>query len=65
MMIFWSLIALVVLAPLPFASVPAWSWGLIACITGILLIAWSARLVIDGETPPVGLRRIWSFALPI
>ena len=62
-MIFWSLIALVVLAPLPFASVPAWSWGLIACITGILLIAWAARLVIDGETPPVGLHRIWPFAL--
>ena len=62
-MIFWSLIAVVVLAALPFASVPAWSWGLIASITGILLIAWSARLVIDGETPPVGLRRIWPFAL--
>ncbi len=62
-MIFWSLIALVVLAPLPFASVPAWSWGLIACITGILLIAWSTRLAISGETPPVGLRRIWPFAL--
>ena len=62
-MIFWSLIALVVLAPLPFASVPTWSWSLIACITGILLIAWSARLAINGETPPVGLRRIWPFAL--
>ncbi len=62
-MIFWTLIALVVLAPLPFASVPAWSWGLIACITGILLIAWAARLVIDGESPPVGLRRIWPFVL--
>ena len=62
-MIFWFLIALVVLAPLPFASVPAWSWGLITCSTGILLIAWSARLAINGETPPVGLRRIWPFAL--
>ena len=27
-MIFRTLIALVVLAPLPFASVPAWSWSL-------------------------------------
>ncbi len=62
-MIFWSLITLVVLAPLPFASVHPWSWGLIASITGILLIAWSARLAINGETPPVGLRRIWPFAL--
>ncbi len=57
-MIFWSLIALVVLAPLPFASVHPWSWGLIASITGILLIAWAARLAINGGTPAVELRRV-------
>ncbi len=46
-MIFRTLIAVVVLAPPPFASVPAWSWSLIASIVGILLIAWAARLVTE------------------
>ena len=62
-MIFRTLIALVVLAPLPFASVPAWSWSLTASIVGMLLIAWAARLAINGESPPVGLRRMWPVAL--
>ncbi len=62
-MIFRTLIALVVLAPLPFASVSAWSWSLAASIVGILLIAWTARLAINGESPPVGLRRMWPVVL--
>ena len=62
-MIFWSLIALVVLAPLPFASVYPWSWGLMATIVGVLLAVWSVRVFLGKELPGTGLRAMWAFAL--
>jgi len=61
-MIFWSLIAIVVLAPLPFASVYPWSWGLMATIVGVLLVAWSVRVSLAKELPGVGLRSMWAIA---
>ena len=58
-MIFWSLIALVVLAPLPLASARPWSWGLMATFVGLLLVAWGVKTWRDEAAPAVGLRRTW------
>lgn len=62
-MIFWLLIAVVVLAPLPFASVYPWSWSLMAVIIGSLLVAWSALAALGNLKPAFGLRRTWPFVL--
>lgn len=58
--VFWTLVTTVLLTPLPFASVYAWSWSLLACIVAILLAAWSVRVVLGFERPPrLGLRTTW------
>jgi len=62
-MIFRTLLGLVVLAPLPFASVYPWSWSLIACVVGLLLVAWTLGHLISGERPEIGLSRTWPFLL--
>ncbi len=62
-MIFRTLVGLVVLAPLPFASVHPWSWSLIACVVGVLLVAWTLRHLVSGERPGIGLSRTWPFLL--
>ncbi len=65
--IFWVLIAVVVLAPLPFAAfstyVYAWSWGLMGCVVGGLLAAWSVRVALGWQRPAFGLRRTWPFVV--
>ena len=53
-MIFRTLIALVVLAPLPFASVPAWSWSLAASIVGTA-IDWERKLAGEARDGPSGV----------
>ena len=62
-MIFRTLLGLVVLAPLPFASVYPWSWSLIACVVGLLLVAWTFGHLISGERPEIGLSRTWPLLL--
>ncbi len=62
-MIFWILIAIVVLAPLPFASVYPWSWSLMAVSVGGLLIAWSAQVALGKRRPAFGLQSTWPFVL--
>ena len=62
-MIFRILLGLVVLAPLPFASVETWSWGFIAAAVGALLIAWSIELMRTRRRPEIGLRRTWPYVL--
>ena len=47
--IFWTLVALVLLAPLPLASVYMWSWTLKACTTGLLLAKSSGLVPIPGR----------------
>lgn len=61
-MIFKILIALVMLAPLPFASVYPWSTSLMALVVGVLLVAWRAELLVKGKRPAFGLRSTWPFA---
>ncbi len=62
-MIFKLLVALVVLAPLPFASVYPWSTSLMAVAVGVLLAAWRFELIIKGSAPALGLRSTWPFVL--
>lgn len=62
--IFWTLILVVALAPLPFAAVYAWSWSLLACIVGGLVAAWSVRVIVGVQKAAFGLRATWPFLLP-
>lgn len=39
--IFWSLLTMVVLAPLPLGSNRPWAWSLIAALVGVLMMLWS------------------------
>ena len=58
-MIFWTLVGVAVLAPLAIAAVHPWTWSLMACLVGVLLIAWSAQIMLSRSGPAVGLRRTW------
>ena len=62
-MIFRALIAMVLLAPLPFGAVPAWAWSIMAGGTGALLLAWGS-LAATGRVPVVRppLRLWWATA---
>ncbi len=63
-MIFWLLVGLVAIAPLPFASVQPWSWGLMACAAAGLLMAWGVKIVTGGQRPAVGIRKIGFILAP-
>ncbi len=63
-MIFRFLLALVLLAPLPLASVHTWAWGSIASITALLVIAWGMGPLWSREGPAVGLQSAWPFLIP-
>ncbi len=58
-MIYRSLVALVVLSPLPLASVPTWASSLLAAIVGLLVLAWSVQCALGRTGAAVALRRIW------
>lgn len=62
--IFWTLILAVALAPLPFASVYAWSWSLLACVVGALVAAWSVRIIVGAQKAAFGVRATWPFLVP-
>lgn len=57
--VYRPLLLLVILSPLPLASVMAWSWSLIGALTGIMLLVWTGATLLTRSTPPVLLRRIW------
>lgn len=61
-MIFKLLVAIVVLAPMPFASVYPWSASLMAMLVGGLLIAWQIETTLKGRSPAYGFRSTWPFA---
>lgn len=62
--VFWGLLVVIVLAPLPLGGVDAWSWGLLAVVIGVLLAIWSARVLLGLDTPAFGGRRLWPLLLP-
>jgi O-antigen ligase len=57
--LFWAIVALVVLLPLPLGAVYQWSWGLMACVVGAVLVAWSARVATGRQEPGFGLTTLW------
>jgi O-antigen ligase len=58
-LVFWALIAIVVLAPLHLGSVLPWSWGLLGCLAGVLLGVWAVRLALGLEKMTVDLADTW------
>ena len=54
---------MVLVAPLPFGSFPAWAWSVLAGCTGVLLLGWGT-LVMTGRSTVVRLpwRLWWSMA---
>ncbi|MFO1153432.1 MAG: O-antigen ligase family protein [Rhodospirillales bacterium] len=61
--LFWTLLIVVVAAPLPFGSVDGWSWALLATVVGALLAVWSAQVLLGRKTPAFGLRSLWPLLL--
>lgn len=51
--VFWLLLATVLLSPIPFGAIFPWSYTLLALIVGALVLAWSASLLVSGARPPV------------
>ena len=63
-MLFRALVAMVLVAPLPFGAVPAWAWSAMAGVTGALLLGWGSA-VARRRTPAVRApRRLWWAAAP-
>jgi len=62
--VFWLLLALVVLLPLPLGAVYQWAWASMACVVGVLLGVWGARVAGGLQDPAIGLRTVWPLAVP-
>ena len=57
--IFFGLLGVVALAPLPLGSNLPWSWFLLSTLVSTLLVAWSVGLLLAKERPPVSATRVW------
>ena len=62
--VFWCLVVLVVLCPLPYAAVLPWSQGILACATVALLVAWSVQAAFASADTPFGLYDVRWIVLP-
>ena len=56
--IFFGLLGVVALAPLPLGSNRPWSWFLLSAVVSALLVAWSAGMMLSKESPPVSPTRV-------
>jgi hypothetical protein len=61
--LFWAIIALVLLLPLPPGSVYEWSSGLMSSVVGVVLAIWSARVMFSLQQVNFGLRSVWPLAI--
>src|SRR5512132_2173832 len=61
--LFWAIVALVVLLPLPLGAIYQWSWGVMACVVGAVLAVWSARVALGLQDVGFGLRGVWPLAI--
>lgn len=59
-LIFWPLLGIVLLAPLPFASVLQWAWAPIGLLIGLLLFAWCLVAILSPNAVTVPIGRIWA-----
>lgn len=62
--LFWMLLLVVALAPLPAGSAYVWAWGLMASVVGALLLAWSVRVALGLQEVAIGLQRTWYLVVP-
>jgi hypothetical protein len=62
--VFRSLLALVVLAPLPLGSNRPAAWSLLALAVAVILVGWALTVGIGRARAPVPLRRLWPVAVP-
>lgn len=56
--IFWLLIAVVVLSPLPLGSHRPWAWSLVGAAVGALLVAWAVALHLGRAQIAVPARKL-------
>ena len=61
--LFWTIVALVLLLPLPLGATYQWSWSLMACVVGAVLAVWSARVALGLQDVGFGLRSVWPLAV--
>jgi len=60
---FWTLVAVVALAPLPFGANHPWSWSLLALAVAVLLVGAGAVACVTGRGDPGGWARLaWAMA---
>lgn len=57
--LFWAIVALACLLPLPIGAVYQWSWGLMACVVAIVLAVWSGRVLLGLQEPRFGFSALW------
>jgi O-antigen ligase len=57
--IFWPLVAVVLLSPVPFGSVDPWAWGLLAALVGIAMIAWCVVASVGRDVVTVSIGKYW------
>lgn len=62
--IFRILLAIVVLAPLPFGAYRPWAWSLLGLSTGALLAVWGIAAANGRVTVTLRPRELWFVALP-
>ncbi len=62
--LFWILLLVVSLTPLPYGSAYAWAWGLMASVVGVLLLIWSGRVILGLQEVTIGLQRTWFLVVP-
>ena len=62
--LFWALVIMVCLTPLPLGSIYPWSWGLFASGVGVLLALWSIRVARGLQGVSVGVGSVWFLVVP-
>lgn len=63
LLIFWPLVAVTLLSPVPFGSVQPWAWGLLGVATGLAMAGWCATASVNRELVAMPARRFWLAAL--
>lgn len=53
-----ALLFVVLIAPLPFGSVPAWAWGILTIVTAGTLAAWTILVAVGRLSVPVPIGKI-------
>lgn len=63
-LLFRLLLALVVLAPIPFAAQRPWAWSLLGVVIGLLLLLWGGLVVAGRVRAAMPMSRLWFPAVP-